>query len=393
MKVFWQKKVIRDDLWKELGLRNAFGTRKSLSDVKSELRLYMQYSLRSKDGEYMDEKGRKFALVLMDRSVHDVMKDISGGRFAAGKYHGFVLGDLSGRYISWSERSIWVDDFLKELKALKVQDVGLVKTKSVYVKVMDTAAVADLWGRVTGVFVYPFNGVVYGEKFLTPVGGEMSTRKMTSSIEAGLGIISSNLGVSRQGIDFVDWLMKLQLHSFNYAVYKHRYFAKGNLEEDFQYNEMLVDENEIIDLTLRRSMLSDTRMLDLVDESTESINNAVATKNVDGLIKSVGRLYSILLARVEYGTQTDSANKSLSDVVSKDLYKALKYGQDFVKLIGKVKAEEFSQKIEAARVILEGKRVAKGGKASKVEDEAVWGVLTDLKEEDLDKMVEQADER
>jgi hypothetical protein len=367
MEVYWHDQTLGLELATELNIYGVFGNpkvrNKSDKDAiygKKVMDEIPSIGYMFQDGAGVKAEVRKkdlpgyYRLVYMNRKQSEVWKSVlTKSVMNSDNFAGVVLADSEETFISWRERREWVTDFVTRFRR-KCVEYGLKRNQvKIYVRVSDVVAIADLWQLVEGVFLLPIHGILYESRFVLPMGGylDLGREDAVDAIRETLEQVGQLVGVKQNaGEAFEDYIVRLQCHVFNYEVAKLEFTASGGKLEQFTYNDVKIDIDAIYALAVVKGVTDTPAMLDMITSMKKNIDLAVDSGDNSHLINSLGRLYAILLARVELGTELDSANYHLSDIVSKDVGNALAYGIKIAQLIGEIRDKKFNEKIQLAKL-------------------------------------------
>ncbi len=309
---------------------------------------------------------------------------------------GVYLFESAGVYMKWIHRRIWVEEFVKKYKH-KLRENGLdPKNYTIHLDIQDPTGVRDAFSLVDAIHIRASDGIIYGDSFLLPMGGYLDLEGNVGGEDMNetLDIAADMVSVERKLKETKDeFLHRVQVNVFNYEIEKQMFLVAGNQLQDFNYKGKTYDEDKVYSLAVIRGSIGEKSIIALTEEVETNIQQAVRTGDVDNVVESMGRLYSILLARVEFGNQLDNFNQYLSTGVSSDVDKALKHGVKLTELIGNIRKQRFDEKLNYAKLKLEEEKVELQRELQSDGDDTsekqIYDVLDKIQDEDITDFVKK----
>lgn len=333
---------------------------KALTERASMAEMGVFYSENDRNLVYISSAdGKKYAGIKIGTKFFELWKRLDNIIFKKNDYDGVFLYNVLGEYTRWVYEKEWIQEFISKFKG-KASVVGK-KGLQVHVMVQNPVSISELYGLADVLHIHPLDGILYGDRFLLPLNGYINLtdeEENTDAMREDINLAADMLGIyAKNDENYEDYLHRLQVHIFNYEIRKMEFVTDGNKIADFSYGEVQMDVDKLYELASIRGVKGESSIKDIAEEFEVSIQHSVRTKNVENIVDNLGKLYSILLARVQFGTEVDIKNDVMTQLVSYDIDKALRYGVKLVEVIDKIRKSRFEEKLNYAKYTLEKEKV------------------------------------
>lgn len=339
----------------------------------------------------LDQSGKNYYRILMGKNIRHATTGLNKDLMTSDNFGGLVFRDSDTEFVTWQERSRWYKEFMGLFKS-RCKQVGVdPKNIGIYIEVMDTGAIQDLIGSVDGILLNPLSGLLNEGALVLPMGGylDLNEESDKEQVKEVIGKVAGALSIEQKMDEsYQHFITRLQMHVFNFEVLKQKHVRSGEELSSFKYQGDEVDEDTLYELSIIKGTMSMQFMGNFIEDMERQVNKSVSTGNTDAIIRSMGKLYSNLLLRVDMGMKLDMGNNKLSNIVSRDLYKALGYGMKLNEEIKDTRKQQFEEKIALLKLQLEREKAAGGLSDDKKEMGQILDVLEGIDDGEASEMLD-----